>query len=80
LLDYEKSETNPVHFQTVSGGKTMTTKSNKLSAWDRIMMAITFAEAGDPTTAREIYTTDAREQRPESRSGKKAENRPELRV
>ena len=58
----------------------MSTQNKKINLWDRIMMAITFAEANDEKTAREIMTPGKEEKRPESRPRKEAENRPELRV
>ena len=53
----------------------MNTNTEKLNAWDRIMMAITFAEANEPETAREVIS-----KRPERRSRKEAAKRPALRV
>ena len=58
----------------------MSTTSRKLSAWDRIMMAITFAEADEPQTARELLTSEKIEKRPETRSRKETGKRPELRA
>lgn len=58
----------------------MSTKSSKLSAWDRIMMAITFAEADEPQTAREMLTPEKIENRPDARSRKETGKRPELRA
>ena len=51
----------------------------KLSYWDRIMMAITFAEANEAETARD-FLTRPEEKRPERRTEKRTENKPELRV
>jgi hypothetical protein len=56
----------------------MTTRTTKLSAWDRIMMAITFAEENEPETARDILNPEKVEKRPETR--KETDRRPELRV
>ena len=53
--------------------------TKKLNLWDRIMMAITFAEAGEAKTAIELLDKKTKEQRPESRV-RKSEQRPELRV
>ena len=53
----------------------MNTQTEKINAWDRIMMAITFAEAGDPYTARQLIS-----KRPETRIRKESARRPELRV
>ena len=53
----------------------MNTYTEKLNAWDRIMMAITFAEAGEAETAREVLS-----KRPETRSRKESAKRPQLRV
>lgn len=58
----------------------MTTGTKKINAWDRIMMAITFAEADEENTAREMLNIGRKEQRPESRPRKETEKRPELRV
>jgi len=54
-------------------------RQQKLNWWDRMMMAITFAEANEADTAREILN-DQKQQRPENRVGKQAEKRPELRA
>jgi hypothetical protein len=53
--------------------------TKKLNLWDRIMMAITFAEAGEAKTAIEMLDNKTKEQRPEVRV-RKSERRPELRV
>ena len=53
--------------------------AKKLNLWDRIMMAITFAEAGEAKTAIEMLDKKTKEQRPEYRI-RKSEHRPELRV
>ena len=53
----------------------MNTYTEKLNAWDRIMMAITFAEANEPETAREVIS-----KRAERRSRKESAQRPALRV
>lgn len=57
----------------------MDTRNSSITAWDRIMMAITFAEAGEPGTARELLIDKQNEQRPESRN-KKSVPRPEIRA
>jgi hypothetical protein len=44
------------------------------------MMAITFAEADEPQTAREMLNPEKVEKRPEARSRKEAGKRPELRA
>jgi hypothetical protein len=55
-------------------------ENTKLNLWDRIMMAITFAEAGEDRTAREIMDKRiGREQRPESKVRKEGK-RPRMRV
>jgi len=54
-------------------------KTKKLNLWDRFMLAITFAEAGEEKTAIELLDNKTREQRPETRV-RKTEQRPELRV
>ena len=53
----------------------MNTQTENISAWDRIMMAITFAEAGESGTAREVMN-----QRPEKRARKESAQRPQLRL
>lgn len=58
----------------------MTTEKNTISAWDRIMMAITFAEADEELTARELLQGTKKEQRPRPRVRNEAEKRPELRA
>ena len=57
----------------------MEQKTKKLNLWDRIMMAITFAEADEAETAVQMLDKKTSENRPESRI-KKTEQRPELRV
>ena len=54
-------------------------KTKKLNFWDRIMMAITFAEAGEAKTAIELLDKKTKNQRPEARV-RNSEHRPELRV
>ena len=46
-----------------------------LNWWDKMMMAATFAEAGEAGTAREVIS-----QRPATRIRKESFRRPELRV
>ena len=58
----------------------MSNTKNKVNLWDRIMMAITFAEADEATTARELLTPGKNEKRPEKRARKDKEQRPELRA
>ena len=53
----------------------MNTQTEKINAWDRIMMAITFAEAGEAGTAREVIS-----KRAERRARKESAQRPQLRV
>jgi hypothetical protein len=53
--------------------------TNKPNLWDRIMMAITFAEAGEEKTAIELLDKKTIEKRQEKRA-RKSEQRPELRV
>jgi hypothetical protein len=58
----------------------MSDTTTKLSAWDRIMMAITFAEADEAGTARELLAPERAETRPENRPRKETGRRPELRA
>jgi len=53
----------------------MKTQTAKLNAWDRIMMAITFAEAGEAETARQMIS-----KRPAARARKESAQRPQMRV
>jgi hypothetical protein len=53
----------------------MNTQTEKINAWDRIMMAITFAEAGEAGTARQVTS-----KRTAARVRKESVRRPELRV
>lgn len=53
--------------------------NTKLTFWDRIMMAITFAEAGEAETARKMLEKP-QQKRPENRIDQQHERRPELRV
>jgi len=55
----------------------METNTNRISKWDRIMMAITFAEAGEHETAKEILNEKQNEQHSELRN-RKSEQRPEI--
>ena len=57
----------------------MEQNTKKLNLWDRIMMAITFAEAGEAETAVQLLDKKTNEQRQETRI-RKTEQRPELRV
>lgn len=52
-------------------------ENNTISTWDRLMMAITFAEVGEHETAREMLNSTEEKQRAEL--AKKAARRPELR-
>ncbi|OGR05242.1 MAG: hypothetical protein A2511_09650 [Deltaproteobacteria bacterium RIFOXYD12_FULL_50_9] len=59
----------------------METYTKPISTWDRIMMAITFAEAGEAETARDILDKRSEnQQRPETRVRKESEKRAELRM
>lgn len=59
----------------------MESKKNNLNMWDRIMMAITFAEAGETKTASDILDNRTEKQlRPESKTRKESAQRPQLRV
>lgn len=57
----------------------METRTPVITTWDRIMMAITFAEVGEHDTARELFTGKDRQNRPDARI-KNAEQRPEIRA
>lgn len=55
----------------------MSTEKTRLTKWDKLMMAITFAEANEAETARGILEkTSKKEKRPENQSI----NRPDMRV
>lgn len=58
----------------------MSKRKNNLNMWDRIMMAITFAEAGDADTARDMLSRKSQKQRPASRNEKENAKRPDLRL
>lgn len=57
----------------------MDTNHEKISAWDRVMMAITFAEAGEDKTAIDLLNQKEDEKQKDSRL-RKSEQRPELRL
>ena len=57
----------------------MEQNTKKLNLWDRVMAAVTFAEAGEAETAVQLLDKKINEQRPENRI-RKTEKRPELRV
>lgn len=50
-----------------------------INLWDRIMMAITFAEAGEDATAKEMLDMNKKKQS-QVRKEKTTEQRPSLRV
>lgn len=55
----------------------MLNEKTGLNKWDKLMMAITFAEGGEPETAREILDqANKKQKRPENQEVK----RPELRA
>jgi hypothetical protein len=54
-------------------------KAPRINAFDRIMMAISFAEENEPETAREILTAEERKKN-EKRAEKRPDQRPTLRV
>lgn len=56
----------------------MESRKPVITTWDRIMMAITFAEVGEHDAARELLKKES-ETRPEARL-RKAEQRPEIRA
>lgn len=58
----------------------MSTYTKHINKWDRIMMAITFAEAGEVETARVLMNQETNKHRPESRTAKRTERRPDLRM
>jgi len=57
-------------------------KASRINAFDRIMMAISFAEENEPEIAREILTEkrEKNENRPAHGNEKRPSNRPTLRV
>ena len=57
----------------------MSADKNRITMWDRIMMAITFAEAGEAKMAGDILNQKSNEKQKESLL-RKEEQRPELRV
>ncbi len=57
----------------------METSKNRITTWDRIMMAIAFAEVGEHDTARELLAEKRKDRRPDLRN-RKDEQRPEIRV
>lgn len=58
----------------------MTKKKNRINAFDRWMMAITFAEAGERTTALNILNEGSKRKRARSKVTKRADHRPVLRA
>lgn len=57
----------------------MANEQQKLNWWDKVMMAITFAEADEAETARDILGRQ-KQKRQAERLNKQKDNRPELRV
>lgn len=57
----------------------METNTNRISKWDRVMMAIAFAEAGEYDTAQGFLIEEQAKKRSELRTGK-SEQRPEIRA
>lgn len=57
----------------------METNTSHISTWDRIMMAITFAEVGEHETARQLLNENRKNQRPDVRN-QKSEQRAEIRA
>jgi hypothetical protein len=65
----------------ISGGIKMKSYTDQISKWDKIMMAITFAEVGEAKTARDMLNQrTGKQQQPESRTRKESGKRPQLRV
>ena len=59
----------------------MESGNKRPNMWDRVMMAITFAEAGDAETAQDMMgRRTGKEQRSESTNRKKHAKRPQQRV
>lgn len=56
----------------------MSNQKQKLTAWDKLMMAVTFAEAGDADTANSIMGRP--DQKKEQRPNIKTEKRPEMKL
>ena len=57
----------------------MKNRKNTLNAWDRVMMAISFAEAGEAETAVEVMNQQPT-QKTQKRRDSRVERRPELRL
>ena len=59
----------------------MLKKRNHLNKWDKVMMAISFAEAGEVETAKDMLNQrTGKNMQPESRARKQSDKRPQLRV
>ncbi len=58
----------------------METYTKNLTLWDRVMMAITFAEAGDASTARQILRKQPRQTRRPTSRPRQQNRRQELRA
>lgn len=75
----DRSNETVTNYQINTKEIIMETNKNRINTWDRIMMAIAFAEVGEHDSARELLKKKQNEQRPEARS-RKYDQRPEIRA
>jgi len=58
----------------------MSQEKRQITMWDRLMMAVTFAEAGEHQTSKSFLRPDVQRKRPDQRIDARKSHRPELRV